>query len=330
MAIHFACSQCNKKLFAQDQYAGLLVTCPTCHARNVIPTPPSPPAPPPVGRPVPGDPDLIDMEKGPPAMTDAQTKTEGGGEKKSDGETGGRVDGGTASTEASSEEQAVTPPSEIRNPPPEDATRRCPICAETIKVAAKKCRFCNTIFDEDLRRQEAQEQQRQNALSEIAEAERSAHTWRVIATLVSGLTIGWLVLLTLQVWAPLTNSSLASSPWPLMIFDPLLVIGMLWASRQMRRGPAQVFVTAAMTILLCMPLNILLGLPVSDAQLEEELVRQNARLAQLSPQERENLIRVLMLMLYTFIGAVLSVPVWVAALKVAGVARRRAASRTEA
>jgi len=37
MPIHFTCSKCGKKMFAQDQFAGQHVNCPECRTGNVIP-----------------------------------------------------------------------------------------------------------------------------------------------------------------------------------------------------------------------------------------------------------------------------------------------------
>jgi hypothetical protein len=179
------------------------------------------------------------------------------------------------------------------------------MCAETIKAAARKCRFCGTILDEELRAEEAAQHEHHAMAGMLAQAERSTHIWRTIATVAATVTTGWLVLLTMGMWRE-------ASPM-LIAFNLLLIVGLIWNTRQMRRGPANVFLAAACAVVLCMPLDLLLGLTVLDADAFNELQKQD-------PQHYANLtlenVNRVMGFLVTMVGFVISIPVWIAMLKV--------------
>jgi hypothetical protein len=323
MAIHFSCTKCNKPMFAQDQYAGRVVLCPTCQTRNTIPaaTPPAGPqplhgleeestfvpgrvqTPASVSPLVEGDSQLLDMEKPPVvAVTTVVPPTQP-----------------VAATESAPSAPMATPaPTPGPAVAPEDATRRCPICAETIKVLAKKCRFCGAIFDESLRESDEHDRKTNVSSTVVGEAGRIANTWRAIAVAACGLTIGWLCFITANIWS-------FSEPNLLMLFNPLLVIGLIWSSRQMKNGPPQVFFSAALAILLCMPLNMMLGLPLGGPQFEQDLVKQmQEKMKDATPEQIIASMRVFWFLMFLAIDFVVSLPVWIAMIQVAGVQRLQA------
>lgn len=58
------------------------------------------------------------------------------------------------------EAPAIHPEDEIAAidaPETEEATKICPDCAETVKVAARKCRFCGYVFDDSVQNESASE-----------------------------------------------------------------------------------------------------------------------------------------------------------------------------
>lgn len=188
------------------------------------------------------------------------------------------------------------------------------MCAEIIKAAARKCRFCGTVLDEELRAEESAQHEHRAMLAMLTQAERSTHIWRMIATVAATVTTGWLALLTMGMWSD-------ASPM-LIAFNLLLIVGLIWNTRQMRQGPANVFLAAACAVVLCMPLDLLLGLTVLDAETFKELQKQD-------PQHYANLtldnVNRVMGFLCTMVGFVVSIPVWIAMLKVTYLQRLRRA-----
>lgn len=315
-------------MFAQDQYAGRVVLCPTCQTRNTIPAAAPSAGPQPlqgleeestfvpgkvqtpasVSPLVEGDSQLLDMEKPPiVTVTPVVPPPEPVAVSHATPPAPEAVPAPTAAP-ASAPAPAVAP---------EDATRRCPMCAETIKVLAKKCRFCGTIFDESLR--ETDERDRKTNVSDtvVGEAERIANTWRAIATAACGMTIGWLCFITASIWN-------FSEPNLLMLFNPLLIIGLIWSSRQMKNGPPQVFFSAALAILLCMPLNIMLGLPMGGPQFDQMVKQMQESMKDSTPEQIVASIRVMSFLMFLAIDFVVSLPVWFAMIQVAGVQRLKA------
>jgi len=360
MAIHFTCSQCNKPLFAQEQYAGRVVVCPACQARNTIPQPQPPQPPQPLlglegettfvpGRVqtpsavsplVEGDPQLLDMEKppveelvmvgAPPASTPPAAEFSAAPSvtplpaSPMMPDNSAPVSTTPAPPASLPPAESPLPPAPIAAPPvqpaisPEDATRRCPVCAETIKVLAKKCRYCGAVFDESLREVDEHDRKTNVSQSVIAEVQRTANTWRALAVIVTGLTIGWMSFITINIWS-------FAEPNLLMIFNPLLIIGLIWNSRQMKSGPAQVFFSAALAIMLCMPLNVMLGLPFPGPEMQKEIIQQNqAKLKELSPEEIATTMKISGFLFFLAVGFVFSIPAWVAMMQVSGLQRLQA------
>ncbi len=315
-------------MFAQDQYAGRVVLCPTCQTRNTIPAAAPQPAtesqhiyqalqgleeestfipgrnqaPASVSPLVEGDSQLLDMEK-PPVVTATPV---------------------VPPPQPIAVSNAAPPPTVATPAPapgpavaPEDATRRCPICAETIKVLAKKCRFCGAIFDESLRESDEHDRKTNVSSTVVGEAERIANTWRAIAVAACGLTIGWLCFITANIWS-------FSEPNLLMLFNPLLIIGLMWSSRQMKNGPPQVFFSAALAILLCMPLNMMLGLPMGGPQFDQMVKQMHESMKDSTPEQIIASMRVFSFLMFLAIDFVVSLPVWFAMIQVAGVQRLKA------
>lgn len=348
MAIHFTCTQCGKPLFAQEQYAGRPVTCPACQTRNTIPQPDPQQAPQPlmglecettfvpgkvqtpsaVAPLVEGDPELLDMEKPPappmappappmpPLVPVAASST---APAPAPLPLSAPAPDSSAPTTSTAAPASPSAPAATPAPSPDlDATRRCPMCAETIKAAARKCRFCGTLLDTDLRLEE-DERRAMVATGVLAEAQRSATTWRAIAVLATGLTIGWLVFITARVFIESSELNV------LMVFNPLLIIGLVWNSRQMRQGPAHVFFSAALAILLCMPLNFMLGLPTASPEMQQQFIKQNqANFKDMKPEDIAMMFKITVFFMYLAVDFVFSLPVWIAMMKVRALQRLQA------
>lgn len=303
MPIYFACTNCKKSLFAQENYAGRAVLCPSCSTRNIIP-----PAP---GQTVTSsDPLVVDMEVAPAETPPAECVPP----NTNACSLAAALQAAGAEAQVSALPMAETPPvtpaaaaSDAAEP-----TKKCPMCAETIKAAARKCRFCNTVLDESLRGEEEKARRDHVMLGMLAVAERSTQVWRAISVIVTGCTVGWLVLLTVNLFFA------GTAALPLAFFNMLLIAGLFWSTRQMRHGPHNVFLAAACAVLLCMPLNIAMGLPLVelDAEQLKQMQKQN-------PQFTEEMLRAVAGMVYSGVGLFFSIPLWIATLKVAGLQRLR-------
>ncbi|MFH0939146.1 MAG: hypothetical protein V1899_07695 [Planctomycetota bacterium] len=281
MAIYFNCVHCGKALFSQDQYAAREVICPGCQTRNTIPSSATAPSQ--------DTAQLLDMESPQAGVLDCATALR--------------------PPEAPSNRQECLPHSVALGT---EATKICPLCAEIIKAAARKCRFCGAILDEKLKEDENDHRREQAMLAVVTIAERSTNVWRSVAIASGICTVAWLSYLTL-------NLLLTQEPPYLLIgFNVLLIFGLFRSVRQMRTGAYTVFLAAAMAVLLCMPLNLQLGLVmVDDAMLEQ--MRKNMPPNQ--PQPTAAQLQALLLLIFSGIGFVFSIPIWLAALKVAAFQR---------
>jgi hypothetical protein len=138
----------------------------------------------------------------------------------------------------------------------------------------------------------------------LAQAERLTMVARAVAVIATTITSGWLIYLSLMALLE------SDPPYAPVIFCAMLVFGLLSASRQMLNGPASVHVAAATAIMLCMPLTITMGLPVVDLQkLAKETTVDDKPLAL-------EMAQTLVLLNFSVIGCVFSLPVWFAALRI--------------
>ena len=196
-----------------------------------------------------------------------------------------------------------------------DATKSCPMCAETIKAAAKLCRFCGAILDETLRQQEEQRGPAKVARDVLALTERSANLWRAAGMLFTSWTASWLVFLT--------ASAFSSMPFQLIAFNVLLIFGLLWSARQMKKGPYQVFLAAAITILACMPLNCLLAFMLEILPMDEVLRGMKERDPLHSAFFTTEFLFWSWFLMFFGAGCLFSLPVWIATFKVLSLERLR-------
>lgn len=289
MAIEFKCTTCGKNLFAREQFAGMRTTCPGCQTKTTIPqtvaavsesvpatSSPSSSSAPSSDSPIAEEVYLIDMEKVVPD---------------------------TAATAA---------PSAVPNALNE-ATKRCPMCAETIKAAAKKCRFCGEILDADLKRESVGDSRRTKPTTDVARSLDAV--LRGASILATMLTTGYMLVETLNSivlrHGPTSLDFLA--PWPLYVFNVMMIGGFLSLIRQMKTGPAHVFLTAALAIVVCMPLDMFLGLPLPG--LDQFVVE--AKKQDLYKDWTQSGFVGMFAFLTGLIGAIISVPVWLTGLMLA-------------
>jgi len=206
---------------------------------------------------------------------------------------------------------------------PPEPTKRCPYCAERILAAARKCRYCGELLDEDLRREDEEKRREANAAALLAAAGKSDGIWRLVSIFMTMLTAGWLVALTVSnlelEFSKSVEPGLARAPWTVYAFDIPLIFGLFMLMRQMRRGPYQVFLSAAFAIVVCMPLTIALGWPIDFEMLRKQ--------GDVYKNFTEDELRNLLMAVTAMIGLLFSAPVWFTALKLFAQARIRARSK---
>jgi len=167
----------------------------------------------------------------------------------------------------------------------------------------------------DFQAQDQEEQQRLSRMRLLAMFERNVNVWRSFSIIVTSFTIGWLFYLTL------TSSFQSEPPWPAILFNCTLIYGLWRASREMKNGPHMMFIAAAIAMIVCMPINLKLGMLAVTPDMLDALKRSAAPGGPMMTGEQ---LEAAMLVVFSFAGVVFSVPVWIAALKVAALQRMRA------
>ena len=209
------------------------------------------------------------------------------------------------------------PPAAVPLPPgPGDPPLRpCPLCAEKIQAAAKKCRFCGAYLDPEA---ELQQRGLENAVRQKS-VRSSTSIWRIIARVATLAAIAWLMLLLIAILQQKDGSIFAA------LFDGLLIGGLLLSVVQMRNGPWHVFLVAALAVVVAMPLLSQLGFNMLTPETFRMIQEQNKNkpeLANFTAEQYEQGMWVMM----SLAGMIVSIPIWIAALKVA-VAQRLASSK---
>jgi hypothetical protein len=148
----------------------------------------------------------------------------------------------------------------------------------------------------------------------IAMYERTVNVWRSISIIALTFTIGWIVYLSLTaIFSPMP-------PWPAIIFNAALLYGLYSTSREIKKGPPIIFIMGAVTLILCMPINMSLGmLHIDDEMMAELAKRLPPPQHMLTKEHYENG----MLMIFSFVGFLFSIPLWITAIKVAALHRLR-------
>ncbi len=280
MAIHFACARCSRALFTQDHYAGGDARCPACQHVNRIPGNTGNTAPE-AARSV--DPHVVDME-----ISD-------GSEQPSPF---------ARPVRAPDAESGVQASAEIAE------GRRCPACAKSAAPGAEKCGACGMPLGAALPREQEHEKIKSLITGMLAGAYNSASLWRSIAAIVTTCTAGWLL------WLTLSALDRPDPPYAMTGFNALMLVGLVWSTRQMKHGPPQVFLAAACAVMLCMPLDMRLGFV--DADMIADVQRQNAEYQIVLSVEQA---RARLFWVSLIVGFLFSVPVWIAAIKVATLRR---------
>jgi hypothetical protein len=238
MPIRFICKNCERRLFAQEQFEGCRAACPSCGQPLDIPIPLRPAAQ--IGDRE--DKSIVDMELGPDdalpvdLLTDATV-----------------TPGATGSLE------------------------------ETSSLIVKA------------------------ALEKMIKAEQSVMISRAVAVIATTVTAGWMMYLGISAMFA------DEPPYAAIIFTGFLVYGLLSVSRQMLLGPASVHVAAATAIVMAMPLTLLMGLPVVSYEAVQNVIKENEARGQ--PMSLAT-AHMMILLNFSVIGLVFSLPVWVAAVKI--------------
>jgi predicted RNA-binding Zn-ribbon protein involved in translation (DUF1610 family) len=148
MPINMSCPSCGKTLSAPDSAAGKKARCPSCSQIMIVPAAgtggemsSNPPPPPstlaPRAAQTPGQPSWPsddDFSAGPAA-----------------GSSAGALASASSGASGDAWLDDISPQAHVPQDAGGEARRPCPECGEMISTAAKKCRFCGTIFDYRLR-----------------------------------------------------------------------------------------------------------------------------------------------------------------------------------
>ena len=138
--------------------------------------------------------------------------------------------------------------------------------------------------------------------------------WRTIARVAIMATTSWMILL---MFIMLQKEDL---PGYALFFDILLIGGLTFSRIQMRTGPYPVFLTAALTVAVSMPLLSQMGFSLMDAaQVQSYNEHRQAGQLEISQELADRLAW----MMCSFAGLIVSAPIWVAGLKVAAAQRQR-------
>lgn len=247
MPIHFTCTKCGKKMFAQDQFAGQHVNCPECRAGNVIPQ---------------ADGTAVDPE--------SKSKGDGG-------------------------------------------TETAPPRAETPEARAER----EAAFDRLVRSPPESNPQSQSQPQSRSRPQSDA-IWRSIARFAVMVSTSWMIFLLVMMFSQEDKAGFA------IAFDILLIGGLSFSRMQMRTGPFPVFLTAALTVALSMPLLSQLGFGMMDA---ESLKYVNTQRQPGQPEITMEVANTSLWILCSLAGLVVSAPIWLAGLKVAAAQRMRDSRR---
>ena len=92
----------------------------------------------------------------------------------------------TVATDLGRPASPAGPPTGLASPGPEPPRRPCPMCGEMIVIGAAKCRFCDAVFDENLRRSEKKEKEARGLPSSDYDEDLTAGDW-VVCILCPGI-----------------------------------------------------------------------------------------------------------------------------------------------
>lgn len=295
MTLHFTCPKCGKALFSQDRFAGMAAHCPACQALGRIPRM-APEIPPSVR--VPDDPVLIDMERVPgPDSAAAKLRLIAFFPLRAPDAVVG-VEAAVVDAHGIPESRPWRHESQL-DPVPSgssgasrssDATREFRPEPEPIKAPLKPA-------------------------APQSKWERTVMIWRRLSMLASACTTTWLMMLTLNKFGEM--------PGVLVAFNALLIFGLMWNSRQMRYGPSQVFLAAAVSIMICTPINVLLDFPFGYAEMLKPMREQDQTLVNMTDEELTSLLQWGVAIMTFCVGGIVSIPLWVANSKVKTLERMR-------
>ena len=169
MAIEFKCSTCGKDLFAGEQYAGMKTTCPAAKPKMIIPPPECP---------------RWCASIAPAAISESAYALRHARQSVSR-----RY--GNITPSASAQSALARNTLQVR---PQRIPKRFVLSLrmETIKAAARKCRFCGEFFDDNSARRGGRGAA-DMAAAALQSAKRSDNVMRGASVMMTLLTAGWLL-----------------------------------------------------------------------------------------------------------------------------------------